>query len=1235
MAGRRRDREEARRAKERMAAEVARIQAEECAKEEASRKEREEREEERKAQVARERGKERARLRGQRAREEAGRKERVEREVAEREEAEETKRRAVAAREAAEREAAEAAERRAIAAREAAEQEAAEEAERRAIAARVAAEREAAEEAERQAIAAREAAEQEAEERWAIAVRVAREEEEQRANAAQKAKEEREDANRKAREAQLQQRQAHEAQVTMQQVVLGSALVTFGAGLDFRSVVTRFDLHRVVVKELPCNANPHEVATVFTQLGVNPENVFLGETRPSGIHADAIFLVGADQVPLCGSGRTIDFQGQHLRFEVGPIAFEDSMVLSSHNTNTLTVYWRVSSTLVIATYPTLEVAKAKAKELDGKMLGGHWVRAVLNTQPPTTHGWRESNLPSVKILNLPLNVPITEVEAFSGTSSLHIVNSPIYILEGFIEFLRKHLEGLPGAIRGTFVCLSSLTLNSTIRVEIQFNSWEEAKFACDTLDNRRLQDNYPYIHAFLPRAHRFVIDIPREQYRSQKRQWDSLVQEKGKGMACIHVNERCQWDGRVVIMVEGNDLKAVGTLKVRVERLAAGERLDPSYWDRSFSANAGFMFLQQVHDTSGAYVLINQKVQTLRVYGDTEMLIKAKEMIKEEVERLALVEQVMPLKEQSAQYFLMRGLGLLREVVGSDNVSLDCTPWRFTIKGGDDAHHHLKRVMDESLLNPSSNPGHADICSLCYDTVSYPENLGCGHSYCTACLWHYLEWAANTKEFPLICMGNNATCRMPLSIPLIRKFLTAQRFNQLVEVAFLSYLGQHPREFGYCTTPDCDQIYSRDLSKPILRCPACFSTICSSCQGESHEGMTCLQWMRYNPTTEQKWFTDDWASAHSIKKCPGCGIWIEKTEGSNHLTCRCGVHLCWKCMGIFTPETIHAHTHDEPPEPVLEDRKNSQLFAAQKAEREQRERERQRQAPVLELREVQRLRVVEQAQVEAENRRRQYAESQRLREEMNVHIQEARRREEAREKEEARQKEEDRQRAEWEEARQREETRQREEARQREEVRQREERMREAQAVSERELRRQQLERQQRDQEIQRLQAVEQAQAEAEAQRQREEMNMRIQEARQREEARQKEEVRQREEACQREERLKARAVKEREFRRQRLEGQQREQEMQRLQALAQAQAEEAEARRQREQEARQTEVRQRGEWMREAREWEFRRLQLARQLQEQEEAKRASEKGASWSLTVWFFVITVGIFATKSLFNS
>jgi hypothetical protein len=955
---RRRALEEARRpGRKSMAAEVARIQAEECAKEEASRKEREELEravlEERNAQAAREQ-EERARVREQQAREEAARKARAERE--------EAARRAHAAREEIKR----------------------------------------------------------------------------------RAKEEREEAERNARKARLEERRAEEAQVTVQQMVLGSALVTCGAGVDIRSIITGFDLLRVVVKGLPHNTNFNEVAAAFTLSGVNPENVILQETRPNGGLADAIFLMKADQFEsfAFGSDHTIDFQGRSFLLEVGPISSEDSMTLSSHSTNTLTVYWPVPSTSMIATYPTLEVAKAKAKELDAKMLHGQRVKAFMNTPPRTPHSWREFNPASVKLMYLPLDVPLTEVEVFSGTSLLRVLSSPTYIPEEFIEFLRKHLEGFPGVNQGTFVCLPSRAPNPTSRVEIQFHGWEEARFACDTLNNHRLRNDFPYVRTLLPRAHRYFANISHEQYRSQKNRWDSLVQEKGRGMARVQVHDRS--GGRVVITVEGNDRKAVGALKVRVESLLAGERLDPSHWGRFFLSGTGFESLQDIHAESGAYVRIDKKFPALRVYGTAEAVVRAKESIRYSVigTRSTSIDRVIPLKQRSVQYFVRRGLASLKEIIGEDNVSLDLTstPRKLTIKVGEDAHHHLQRAMDESLEDFSLDEGHRDICPICCDTTSHPETLGCGHSYCTSCLWHYLESASNTKKFPLVCMGNNATCKTLLPIPLIKRFLTVQRFNQLVEVAFLSYLDQHPRELRCCTTPDCNQIYRRDLTKPSLQCPACFSTICSSCQEESHEGMTCLQSKRYGLTAGQGWFTEDWASAHGIKKCPGCGIWIEKTEeGCNHLTCRCGDHVCWKCMGIFTAETIYAHMrnahgeiYDEPPR-VLEERKNAQLLAAQQAEREQQERERQRQAAVLQQREIQRLRALEQAQAqEAAKRQRLYAEAQR-------------RGEEARRQEEVRRREE-RQREEW---------------------------MREARAARDRELRRQQLERQQREQEEARRRASE------------------------------------------------------------------------------------------------------------------------------------------------------------------
>jgi hypothetical protein len=44
--------------------------------------------------------------------------------------------------------------------------------------------------------------------------------------------------------------------------------------------------------------------------------------------------------------------------------------------------------------------------------------------------------------------------------------------------------------------------------------------------------------------------------------------------------------------------------------------------------------------------------------------------------------------------------------------------------------------------------------------------------------------------------------------------------------------------------------------------------------------------------------TRRWFSENS-KKCPECSHPIQKNEGCNHMTCRCGCHFCWLCLENF------------------------------------------------------------------------------------------------------------------------------------------------------------------------------------------------------------------------------------------------------------------------------------------------------------------------------------------------
>jgi hypothetical protein len=262
---------------------------------------------------------------------------------------------------------------------------------------------------------------------------------------------------------------------------------------------------------------------------------------------------------------------------------------------------------------------------------------------------------------------------------------------------------------------------------------------------------------------------------------------------------------------------------------------------------------------------------------------------------------------------MRRGLGVLEEDLGKDNVTLDISssPCRITIKGGELARHTLSRLIEESLdhLSIEKEMKQDSKCPICYDEISSPVQLACGHSYCTACIRHFLTTASDTKKFPLTCMGDEDKCGIPIPIPMLQRFLLPQQFEHLLEMVFVTHIERFPQEFKYCRTPDCRQVYrcNRASTSPILHCPSCFSTVCSSCDEEPHEGMTCAERKLYNDPAEQDRLNDQLAIQSGFKKCPECKVWIEKTEGCNHMSCKCGAHICWVCMNVFQPGTIYNH----------------------------------------------------------------------------------------------------------------------------------------------------------------------------------------------------------------------------------------------------------------------------------------------------------------------------------------
>ena len=183
--------------------------------------------------------------------------------------------------------------------------------------------------------------------------------------------------------------------------------------------------------------------------------------------------------------------------------------------------------------------------------------------------------------------------------------------------------------------------------------------------------------------------------------------------------------------------------------------------------------------------------------------------------------------------------------------------------------------------------GTEQVCPICYDSVSNPFQLNCGHTYCSACLRHFLDSAVDINQFPLTCVADDGHCQVTIAISIIQQLLGPVSFERLLKAAYNFYVSQRPMEFKFCRTPDCTQIYrstSQDAAMR-LRCPSCSEEVCSACGDETHDGSTCDEFKRRKVEEGQ---TDAWVAAQGerVKKCPQCKVLIEKDGGCNRVDCR-------------------------------------------------------------------------------------------------------------------------------------------------------------------------------------------------------------------------------------------------------------------------------------------------------------------------------------------------------------
>eukprot|EP00049_Salpingoeca_infusionum_P018331 m.356736 g.356736 ORF g.356736 m.356736 type:complete len:371 (+) comp17614_c0_seq1:313-1425(+) len=197
-------------------------------------------------------------------------------------------------------------------------------------------------------------------------------------------------------------------------------------------------------------------------------------------------------------------------------------------------------------------------------------------------------------------------------------------------------------------------------------------------------------------------------------------------------------------------------------------------------------------------------------------------------------------------------------------------------------------------------------CLVCLEPI--PRGAGmysCTHkcTVCLDCFAIYLTFQVQDEQKLLPqCPGH---CRQvkPVDELLETPGLEQSLVDELKTTATLI------RDPNSILCPACSKVTRKNGSNPDVQCSHCSVLFCTT-HGLGHQGQQCGG----SPSIWQRCQTSWWLWRNT-RKCPGCTNRIEKNGGCDHMTCRCGHEICWRCGDSYMKNGRRGHGTELFPRP--------------------------------------------------------------------------------------------------------------------------------------------------------------------------------------------------------------------------------------------------------------------------------------------------------------------------------
>lgn len=686
----------------------------------------------------------------------------------------------------------------------------------------------------------------------------------------------------------------------------------FNAGAAVELVLTPFESRRVLLSNLPLSVTEADVIFLVSSFA-DSASVLVHRTAeiPS---ATVEFATSADAASAARRLDNTPFESRKLaaRLDLRARAVEGGTGAVLNRKVRLT--WYAPTRSAIAHYSIGSVAEEQSKAMDGSILDGCRIKTFFRL--PTRRPSYTTSF-TVMIRNLSEDTSYEKLLDFSGALMISFEPQPDYYTSP-VEKVRAQLERF-GPVE-SLVVLPQSNGNHKVSAFAQFSSAEAAAAAAKGLQN--------VPHDFLGKKplliqHNFSVkySIRARQFTKVKADLDRFSEAVENGRIRYYVNDIAGKPADpVTVLLDSPDPKSMGRAKVGVEKILQGELLlvdGKTLWDEYFDSFVGQKFIQRICADADFFAKYDARMRTIRVFGNVEARAQARQMILDKLKEVHAWRHVLPLEKEHVRVLLGGGLDSLQQDIGQEKVILNVVSRTLTVQGDIDVVRRVRRSianMHASTTASSVSSESQISCPVCFCDVSDPVKLECGHEYCRSCLQHYLRSAAGSAFSVLKCVAEShvdsrsdpVPCNVNISYGIIRQLLTSAEETNLLEASFLSHIHEHPNDFRYCPSADCQVIYRPGPSGTVLECPACLVRICASCHTEFHEDMSCGDYQDH--LTGGLAALAKWKAENDIKQCPNCRADIEKNGGCNHIACLlCKAHICWFCMGTFDKDGIYPH----------------------------------------------------------------------------------------------------------------------------------------------------------------------------------------------------------------------------------------------------------------------------------------------------------------------------------------